>query len=94
MILGLSIEVFEKACRGERILPLTTQHDCVLLYNDDHFELIEKQEKIRQLSELRRQAKSAQRRRNFNPKNFIVSFQTYIFKKDIFLMFFIIMKLF
>jgi len=69
--LGLSIEVFEKACRGERILPLTTQHDCVLLYNDDHFELIEKQEKIRQLSELRRQAKSAQRRRNFNPKNFI-----------------------
>jgi len=75
--LGLSIEVFEKACRGERILPLTTQHDCVLLYNGDHFEIIEKQEKIRQLNEIRRQAKSAQRRRTFNPKNFIVSLIKY-----------------
>nr|XP_015822474.2 protein polyglycylase TTLL10 isoform X1 [Nothobranchius furzeri] len=31
--LDLSLEIFDKCCRGEKILPLTSQKDFVLLYN-------------------------------------------------------------
>lgn len=48
--LGLTLECFEKASKNVRLLPFKTKHECLLLYNGDYYEEIERRERMLQQS--------------------------------------------
>lgn len=69
----LALEIFDKAIKRERIMPLAAQRNFVLLYNGDAIEAAERRERLQSAAEARRRARSAQRRKKFNPGQFVVS---------------------
>ncbi|CAK8697990.1 uncharacterized protein LOC143449276 [Clavelina lepadiformis] len=69
--LKISLEIFEKANKRERIMPLTSQRNFALLYNGDIIEAAERRERLQSAAEARRRARSAQRRKRFVPGQFV-----------------------
>jgi len=68
----LALETFDKANKRERIMPLASQNEFVLLYNGDAIEAAERRERLQSAAEARRRARSAQRRKRFVPGQFVV----------------------
>lgn len=61
----LSLEIFNKVKAKERIMPLASHDQFVLLYNGDLIEAEERREKLKAIAETRKRARSAQRRKKF-----------------------------
>ena len=72
--LELTLEIFEKAIKRERIMPLAAQRNFLLLYNGDSIEAAERRERLQSAAEARRRARSAQRRKRFVPGQYVVGF--------------------
>nr|XP_026693357.1 uncharacterized protein LOC100186709 isoform X1 [Ciona intestinalis] len=69
--LKLALEIFDKANKRERILPLTSQKNFTLLYNGDVIEAAERRERLQSAAEARKRARSAQRRKKYVPGQYI-----------------------
>jgi len=69
--LGLVLECFEKSLKNEKMLPLTTNHNCVLLFNGDELEAAERREKQKIIRDTQMKLRSEQRLKKFDPSLFV-----------------------